>query len=482
MTDTATNVPSAQELRAKRSLLLAIRDDDTLPDERRGAARRAIRKLDMLEGELAEERMRARTEVFELTKKALGEAAAPMQESVADRVNEGVQQALDAANAALDEAFSEVLHHKDEPEVTDIRLGANDEVSGDATQEQREIIDGIIDAAAAEGLSDRFLGAVAFKESSLRNVKAAASSAFGPFQFLQTTWNGLVAQGGAKHGITEEDITDVGKQAKMAAIAFKNYQRTLERVDEEVTAASLYLCHLLGEGAAKACLAVNPTISIDQPLRELYSRTSLGAEFADKIIDANPFLKTGEGRPRSVGDVMAVIGEALERCEGKYLSLKGTAPSGETNAAPKWLQVALGEMDRGVHEVAGERHDDAIISYLASTTLPEEHHKDETAWCSAFVNWCIEQAGLKGTRSASARSWLEFGEEVDLPQLGEIVVFWRREREGRFGHVGFFIDEDDDNIILLGGNQTDPEKGVGAVCIKPYPRKRLLGFRRPAAP
>lgn len=480
MTDSAKKVPSARELVARRSALLAIRDDDTLPEERRRAARRAIRKLDILEGELAEERMRARTEVFELITMALGEAAAPMQDSVGDRINEGVDEAIEAANDALDEAFAAVLHHRDEPELTDIRDGANDEVSRDANQEQRAIIDGIIDAAAAEGLSDRFLGAVAYKESSLRNVKAAASSAFGPFQFLKTTWDGLVEHVGAEHGINREDISDVRKQARMAAIAFKSYQRTLEHVGEEVTPASLYLCHLLGEGAAKSCLSVNPSNSIDQPLRELYGRTSLGAGFADKIITANPFLKTREGSPRSVSDVLTLIGEALERCEGKYLALKGTAPTGEVNAAPKWLHVAFGEMNRGVHEMAGERHDDAIISYLASTTLPEEHHKDETAWCSAFVNWCIEQVGLKGTRSASARSWLEFGEEVDVPQLGEIVVFWRGEREGRFGHVGFFIDEDDDNIVVLGGNQTDPEKSVGAVCIKPYPRKRLLGFRRPA--
>lgn len=478
MPQDAETIPTSRELQAQRDALLLVRDDHTLPEERRRAARRAILKLDSRAGELAEERIAARTEVFRLLQEALSDAAAPLQRSAAGQIVEAVDGVAASTRAAIEEEISKVLHHKDEPVGVDLRAAANVKVSAEATSEQKDIIKSIVEAAAEHGLSERFLGAVAFKESSLRNVKAAASSAFGPFQFLQSTWNGLVAQVGEELGIGEADIRNVDKQAIVAAIAFKHYQRTLERAGQPVTPASLYFCHLLGEGAATACLA-RMALPIDQALRDFYQGTELGAGFAEEIVSANPLLKDEGGAPHTVESVLSIIGEALERCEGKYLALKGAAPTGNKDSAPTWLRIAFSEMDRGVHEIAGERHEDAIVSYLASTTLPERLHQDETAWCSAFVNWCIEQAGQNGTDLANARSWLEFGEKVEVPQLGDIVVFWREKRDGPFGHVGFFIDEDDDNVMVLGGNQTDPEKGVGAVCIKPYSRKRLLGFRRP---
>jgi len=40
------------------------------------------------------------------------------------------------------------------------------------------------------------------------------------------------------------------------------------------------------------------------------------------------------------------------------------------------------------------------------------------------------------------------------------------------GHVGFFINQDDENYYLLAGNQGNE------VCIELFARERLLGFRR----
>ncbi|MCD4737613.1 MAG: TIGR02594 family protein [Bacteroidales bacterium] len=62
---------------------------------------------------------------------------------------------------------------------------------------------------------------------------------------------------------------------------------------------------------------------------------------------------------------------------------------------------------------------------------------DETAWCSAFVNWCMEASGIEGTNSAWARHWLFWGEPVNNPVRGCVVVFKR----GTGGHVGFFIKQ-----------------------------------------
>ena len=94
-----------------------------------------------------------------------------------------------------------------------------------------------------------------------------------------------------------------------------------------------------------------------------------------------------------------------------------------------------------------------------------------TGNCSSFVNWCVEQAGLRGTRSAAARSWLDWGTAVDLPQEGDIVILRRGNPPS--GHVGFFVKSAGDIIYVLGGNQSDQVKVSG------YKRGDLLGYRRP---
>jgi uncharacterized protein (TIGR02594 family) len=96
------------------------------------------------------------------------------------------------------------------------------------------------------------------------------------------------------------------------------------------------------------------------------------------------------------------------------------------------------------------------------------------AWCAAFVNSSLAQAGLKGTGSNLARSFLNYGEAVDKPQRGDLAVFSRGDPNGPFGHVGFFDSVNPDGTIrVLGGNQSD------SVSFANYGTDRLLGYRRP---
>ncbi len=106
-----------------------------------------------------------------------------------------------------------------------------------------------------------------------------------------------------------------------------------------------------------------------------------------------------------------------------------------------------------------------------------------TAWCAAYVNATLKQAGMEGTGSNLARSFLEWGQEVKDPRKGDIVVFSRGDPNGPYGHVGFFDGYNEDGTIrVLGGNQGS----AGAVSIANYGQDRLLGFRRaegaPASP
>ncbi len=136
-----------------------------------------------------------------------------------------------------------------------------------------------------------------------------------------------------------------------------------------------------------------------------------------------------------------------------------------------WMPIALAEI--GVKEVPEEGDNPRIVQYLRTTDLDNrEASNDETAWCSAFANFCVERAGYEGTDSASARSWLNWGQRLDTPRRGCIVVF-KRDPDPNAGHVSFYISENAADIQVFGGNQDDEVK------IKDYPKARLLGYRIP---
>jgi uncharacterized protein (TIGR02594 family) len=139
-------------------------------------------------------------------------------------------------------------------------------------------------------------------------------------------------------------------------------------------------------------------------------------------------------------------------------------------AAFAWFDIAMREL--GTSEIAGAGDNPRIVEYLRSTSLGGAMAaNDETPWCSAFVNFCVEQAGFAGTDSASARSWLHWGRQTVVPVTGCIAVFKRGDPPS--GHVAFYVSESGGSIKVLGGNQGDK------VCFAPYPRERLLGYRVP---
>src|ERR687890_436177 len=93
-----------------------------------------------------------------------------------------------------------------------------------------------------------------------------------------------------------------------------------------------------------------------------------------------------------------------------------------------WYEIALRELAASVAEQGSGDHP-RILEYLATCSDLEEGEaeRDSTPWCSAFVNWCLAQAGIKGTDSGWARSWAQWGRAIDEPRLGAIAV-WARGR------------------------------------------------------
>lgn len=145
---------------------------------------------------------------------------------------------------------------------------------------------------------------------------------------------------------------------------------------------------------------------------------------------------------------------------------------------PKWLEIAEKEM--GVKEVRGGENP-RIIEYHATTSYGAK--EDEIAWCSSFVNWCMIQAGIKGTNSAAAKSWLDWGTVLDTPQVGCVCVIKLKTKKDDPAtgttsgyHVGLWKKTEGGRVSLVGGNQSDQVK-VSSFGLGTY---EICGYRQPS--
>jgi uncharacterized protein (TIGR02594 family) len=119
-----------------------------------------------------------------------------------------------------------------------------------------------------------------------------------------------------------------------------------------------------------------------------------------------------------------------------------------------WMDKDKGEV--GTTRKKGPENNPKILEYFKATSYHST--TDEEAWCSAFANWVMKEAGYRGTNSAWALDWKKWkwGKKLEEPRYGAITVVYRppkgKMREVR--HVSFFVSQSPTHFHLLGGNQT----------------------------
>lgn len=157
--------------------------------------------------------------------------------------------------------------------------------------------------------------------------------------------------------------------------------------------------------------------------------------------------------------------------EGKGITTAGGSP---LTIAEQFVGKSEGNAQEELQQFIGKNHHPIDIK--------------KTPWCAAFVNGVLGGAGMQGTGSDAARSFLGYGGTVwdrasgqgDLKQAqpGDIAVF---NRNGQ-GHVGFVKSISGDSITIIGGNQSDKNSG-GQVSVATRsinsPGSELLSIRRP---
>ncbi len=170
---------------------------------------------------------------------------------------------------------------------------------------------------------------------------------------------------------------------------------------------------------------------------------------------------TAQQEPEPDGQV-TIIATFPDRADASVARAASRSPEAA------WMKVARAEM--GVTEDP-QGSNPRIEAYHASTEGGAAD--DAVAWCASFVNFCVEAAGVRGTRSKAARAWLDWGVDAGDFVPGCIVVLKRGSPPK--GHVGFFAGFESGRIKLLGGNQGNQ------VAVASFDVDRVLA-RRLAAP
>jgi len=154
------------------------------------------------------------------------------------------------------------------------------------------------------------------------------------------------------------------------------------------------------------------------------------------------------------------------------------------DTVPPWLMVM--RAITGMTEAPGSANNPHILhmadaigrEWPAQANYAAQYTSDDIAWCGLTVAYCVSTAGYEPQYGATdterwmwAQSWDEWGEELEEPKQGCIVV---QVRDGG-GHVTLFEHWDGGMLVCRGGNQSDMVKlssyDPGVVLSYRWPRK-----------
>ena len=322
----------------------------------------------------------------------------------------------------------------------------------------------VTDAARTYAVDRDYLMAVAYTESAgLKQLGNVNSSAIGPFQFIEETWNRLVASSAAMPlGLAPSDRGSWRFQPAIAALLAREIQSALNTALGRVPKlGEMYCGHVFGTSGASKFLAGNRA----RPFKDAYIEATSPASY-EKVLKGNASVIMDGATGRTVDGVVGELGRRLdEGYLGAATIIDRQSPATRfvhaENGDPHWLMVAREELYRGVYEYPGANNNARITSYHAASGTANSI--DEVPWCGAFVTFCMKQTrdpiiiGAIVNGPATAASWLGWGKQATAPYSAGTVVVLKPQAAGSSGHVGFLLPGAVvGKIKLLAGNQGNP--------------------------
>lgn len=139
------------------------------------------------------------------------------------------------------------------------------------------------------------LNKIAYAESGNRNIVNPDSSASGPYQFIDETWNSMVKKYGAQTGIKASDKRNPEAQRIMAQLLVQENANGLRQfLGRQPTGKEIYLAHFLGLDGAKKLI-------------HYFGTGQIAARLLPEAAKANRDVFFANGRPRTVEQVYSVV-------------------------------------------------------------------------------------------------------------------------------------------------------------------------------
>lgn len=164
-------------------------------------------------------------------------------------------------------------------------------------------------------LDEFYRGTRAAESAGNPNAVNPTTQASGLYQFIPSTWAGVVRNYGQRYGLRADGIMDPAQQdLAIRAITENEYLPAVQRVGRQATPAELYMPHLLGV----------PT----------YQRLA-GADPSTPAAQAIPNWNNVYSANRGVfGSADITAGQAIERIQAYYNRKAGTAGPRKAPEAP----------------------------------------------------------------------------------------------------------------------------------------------------
>ncbi|AZN35325.1 TIGR02594 family protein [Iodobacter ciconiae] len=233
-----------------------------------------------------------------------------------------------------------------------------------------------------------------------------------------------------------------------------------------------------GKEAANQPKPNSPTHQESKPAsekaKEKHKKNEPGASVPAK---ANPLVNAGS-KPLATTVSREGVGSPI-------------ATISSTQIKAPWMEIAI----REAKEWAGYHEKKMPAKDNSKGIITDNYHKEigsnatlSTAWCAAFVNYCLKESGfayVKGAAGTSSQfpAMSKHFVKIDKPVYGAIVVYRHTNPKYGTGHVAFMYAKiDRGDFAVLGGNQGDtikinPHIEVYIKAVK----AKVVGFYVPAA-
>ena len=333
-----------------------------------------------------------------------------------------------------------------------------------------------------------------------------ALASFDPFHFTDSEWSKFCGDPALNTNQRQsfdrfDPLAQIDAAVTLTFAAIRDTQSAPASPDPAAgpyvpNSIDLFLTHMLGRAAGLAILKDRLAgVALTKPWSDYVSaaggdpaslKTRYGRFLDPQFRDPqSPDAPPGKDSVADLSDLVESIFDSAYVVVSKIVSdalpqdVPPTQGQGEPDVDPPWMKPARAEEQDHVRRPMNRILDYFRVAKTQGATV-------DTAWCGAFVAYCLDSAEIKIPQGAAlAGTWSSWGRPVSAPQghipLGAVVVLSHTPNTDKVGHVAFCAGDDGGDpkhILLLGGNQTANHE----VTIEYFPRSCILAIRWPTDP